>query len=455
MKKKAEKTVFVCSSCGSSYPKWQGRCPACLEWNTLEEEKELPKSSGFAQMRSISAKPTPLAEVSAMEAIRFPTGLIEFDQVLGGGLVQGSLVLIGGQPGVGKSTLLLQITRALETNETSCLYVSGEESEPQIKLRALRMGISGKSLWLFAESSLEAILNACENLKPKVMILDSIQTIRSLELQSVPGSIAQIRDCTYKILEFAKSRDLTVLIVGHITKDGELAGPKLLEHMVDTVLQFEGDKQHYFRILRSIKNRFGATDEVSVFEMKEGGLFPVENPASYFMAEASLASGSAVSVLLEGSQPFLVEVQALVTDNHFTYPRRTAMGLDLNRLHLLLAVLERHAGLQLGQYDACVNLAGGIKAADPALDLAICAALYSSFNEKVLPKGVLFLGEVGLGGEVRMPSRLDLRVRTAIRQGIVRFVLPKRAMVSLGKVDGVDFIGVQTVQEALHVQWED
>ncbi len=447
------KTVYVCAACGASQPRWAGQCPACMEWNTFSEEfQEGTAVRSKPAETSLKSRPQKLSEIQSMENVRTPTGIPECDRVLGGGLIQGSLVLIGGQPGIGKSTLLLQLARSLMEKKQGCLYVSGEESEAQVKHRAERMKIAGDGLWIYADGVLEHILQSAQDIKPHVLVLDSIQTVRSLELQSVPGSVAQIRECTFRLMEFAKTTGTIVILVGHITKDGEIAGPRLLEHMVDVVLQFEGDRQHLFRVLRGIKNRFGATDEVGIFEMASEGLLAVENPAAYFLSESQPVSGTTASVITEGSQSFLVEVQSLVSDNHYTYPRRTVLGWDANRLHLLLAVLERRAGMNFGQYDVTVNLAGGIRSTDPGLDLALAMAVGSSLRNQVLPQKTVFLGELGLGGEVRGIARLEQRVREAQKQGFTTIVGPASALSRL-ELPEIRLIGVRNVREAMdHVR---
>jgi DNA repair protein RadA/Sms len=363
--------------------------------------------------------------VSGGADIRFSTGIKEVDAVLGGGLVQGSLLLISGEPGIGKSTLLLQMAKALCANQSRVLYVSGEESEAQVSLRASRLGMDSEDLYLYSESCLESVLAEAENLKPGVIFVDSIQTVWTSNMDSAPGTVTQVRESTLKIMEFCKQRNIAVVLVGHVTKGGEIAGPRLLEHMVDVVLHFEGDRSHLFRILRGIKNRYGPTDEVGIFEMKSSGLVPVLNPSAYFVSGGVKASGSCTSVLLEGSQPFLVEVQSLVTGNYSAYPKRTSMGLDLNRLNLLIAVIEKRIAVRLDQYDVCVNLAGGLKSRDTGIDLAVVTAIISSWQDKCVPADHLFIGEVGLGGEVRMVPRIEQRVREAAKQGMKNVYVPK------------------------------
>jgi len=425
MASKKQKSVYLCSECGHQHARWQGNCSACGAWNRLEEEvlssSVLKKSAGKEVQ-----EPLLLEEVAVTEEARTPTGLEMVDRVLGGGLVEGALILLGGEPGMGKSTLILQICSLLSQKKRNVLYVSGEESQVQVKLRAKRLGVHGDYLHLLSHTDLEDILEVAKKLKPALLVLDSIQTVRVPELDSSPGSVSQVRESTYKIMEFAKTHSLSTILVGHVTKGGEIAGPRLLEHMVDVVLQFEGDRTHHFRLLRGLKNRYGPTDEIGVFEMKSTGLQPVQNPAAYFLSDTTSSPGSCLSIIMEGTQPFMVEVQALVTDNHFTYPKRTAMGLDPNRLSLLLAVMEKRMGILLGQSDVYVNLAGGVKSNDPGLDLAVILAVLSSIRDTRLPTGTVALAEAGLGGEMRMVSHLESRIREASNQGFERILLPER-----------------------------
>lgn len=425
-----KKNFFVCSACGYRHSRWQGNCAECGEWNTLHEEllttlKASDKKKSEALARGNSA--VKLEEIKFEDEDRLLTGIQELDQVLGGGLVRGAMVLIGGEPGIGKSTLLLQLCKSLAQRNVRVLYASGEESESQVKLRAKRLGFENGEMYLVSETLLEAIQRQVSEIDPQVLILDSIQTVRTQDLDSTPGTVSQVRECTMKLLDFCKTRGLTCLLVGHVTKGGELAGPRMLEHMVDVVLHFEGDRNHVFRLLRGHKNRYGATDEVGIFEMGAKGLQSVTNPSKFFLEDEKLESGTCLSVILEGSQAFLVEVQALLSDNHFTHPKRTVMGYDLNRVQLLLAVIEKRMGLNLGQYDVYVNIAGGMKTSDPALDLAVVAAILSSLRNQAPPQGSLVFGEVGLGGEVRLVPRVDYRVREAFKQGFKHIMLPARA----------------------------
>jgi DNA repair protein RadA/Sms len=446
MNSKKKRTVFLCSHCGHEHMRWQGYCSSCNARNCLNEElgsatvKSQPSKRG-------GTKPQTLNQVGIQDDSRIQTRIQEVDLVLGGGIVPGSVILLGGEPGIGKSTLILQVCKGLCTQGIRVLYVSGEESASQVKLRASRLGLDSKELYLYSEVELETILGEVQTLEPKILVLDSIQTVRTRELDSSPGSVSQVRECTYKVLECAKTQNIPVLLVGHVTKGGEIAGPRLLEHMVDVVLSFEGDKNHYFRILRGTKNRFGATDEVGIFEMKSTGLQAVENPSSYFISETSPVPGSSLSLVMEGSQPFLVEVQALVTSNQFTYPKRTAMGFDLNRLTLLIAVLEKRMGVILGQSDVYVSLAGGVKTSDPSLDLAVILAILSSLKDRRVPRDVVVMGEVGLGGEIRLISRVETRIKEARKQGFKRFYVPRKAVEMQPECRGPEIHGVKTIRD--------
>lgn len=425
-----KKTLYVCTACGHQHGRWQGSCSECGQWNTLQEEvTEVFKKGEQKKVESLArgGSAVKLEDINFENQDRIHTGISELDQVLGGGLVPGAMVLIGGEPGIGKSTLLLQLCKSLAQSESRVLYASGEESESQVKLRAKRLGFENGEMYLVSETLLESIQKQVLDIKPDILILDSIQTIRTRDLDSTPGTVSQVRECTMKLLDFCKPRGLTCLLVGHVTKGGDLAGPRMLEHMVDVVLHFEGDRNHVFRLLRGHKNRYGATDEVGIFEMSNQGLQSVSNPSKFFLEDERLESGSCLSVILEGSQAFLVEVQALLSDNHYTHPKRTVMGYDLNRVQLLLAVMEKRMGLNLGQYDVYVNIAGGIKTSDPGLDLAVVTAILSSLKNQALSKGMLVFGEVGLGGEVRLVPRADYRVREAIKQGFANIMLPSRA----------------------------
>ncbi len=450
------RSVFACQACGFQSSKWLGRCPECGDWNTFVEEREEVQSSKAAkQQRSLSetlAKPKPYETVDAGDAPRFPSGIGEFDRVLGGGVVPGSLVLIGGEPGIGKSTLLLQVAQLLARTGGAALYVSGEESERQIKLRGDRLGVAGGALFLMAETSLENIIEQVDALKPTSLIIDSVQTIYSSKFASAPGSISQVREVATQLLFLAKARGITTFIIGHVTKDGSLAGPKSLEHIVDTVLYFEGQKNHHHRVVRAVKNRFGSISELGVFEMTGAGLIPVSNPSALFLSERLPGSpGSAVVATVEGTRTMLVEVQALVTNASFGSPRRMALGLDRDRTSLLLAVLEKRAGYPLADQDVHVSVVGGLEVEEPAVDLGIAAAVISSFTNKPVPEKIAVFGEIGLGGELRSAGQAALRLREVAQMGFERCVIPAAG----GAIPQADFPSslrvhaVRTLDEAL------
>lgn len=437
---------YVCQACGYASPKWLGRCPSCNEWNSFAEEaatdaRPLPSSP--------AAIPVAITEVPDAAEPRMTSGLKELDRVSGGGLVPGSLVLVGGDPGVGKSTLLLQTCQHLAAAGRTVLYVSGEESVQQIKLRAQRLGVADPHLLLLAETDLDAILAACERAHPQVIVVDSIQTVYKPDLPSAPGSVAQVRECTADLLRLAKGKDITALIVGHMTKEGQIAGPRVLEHIVDTVLYFEGDRHHIYRILRATKNRFGSTNEIGVFEMRPDGLREVANPSAAFLSErAADAPGSAVVCAMEGTRPLLVEVQALVTPTVFGMPRRTAAGVDYNRMVVLLAVLEKRAGLHLSSHDVYVSVAGGVTVDEPAIDLGMAAAIASSLRDRPVDDAAVAIGEVGLAGEIRTVPQLSKRALEAARLGFRRCVIP-RAPVGEVTADGIEVMAVEHLAEAL------
>src|SRR6187549_3908244 len=432
------KTVFACQECGAQSPKWLGRCPECGAWNTLVEERQLSErataGAGGGPRYSLAAAAGPqlYAEIDTVVAERITTGVAEFDRVLGGGVVPGSLVLIGGEPGIGKSTLLLQAAAHFAHTTGTVLYSSGEESEHQIKSRGERLGgleNARAPLYLLAETCLERILEEIARLRPSLIIVDSVQTVFSLKFQSAPGSIGQVREAATQFLFAAKGQNIPTVLVGHVTKDGNLAGPKVLEHVVDTVLYFEGERHHSHRVVRAVKNRFGAVSELGVFEMTGSGLRPVPNPSKLFLSErASGAPGSAVVCCIEGSRPILVEVQALVSTSTYGNARRMAVGIDQSRLSLLLAVLEKRAGLHLVSDDVFVNIAGGMSIDEPAVDLGIVAAVGSSLRNRPVPQGTAVFGEVGLGGEIRGVSQANLRIREAEQMGFTRIVLPASNM---------------------------
>ena len=451
---KARTTAFFCKECGYESAKWTGQCPACREWNTMVEEPVAKKASDrravIPDRGRQKIQPVRLSEVSIEEQDRISTGYQELDRVLGSGIVAGSLVLVGGDPGIGKSTLLLQVCRNLAAEGHKVLYISGEESLKQIKLRANRIGrITGDLLFL-CETSLDDIQEAIQETKPEIVIIDSIQTMYREDVSSAPGSVSQVRESTNILLQIAKGMGISVFIVCHVTKEGVVAGPRVLEHMVDTVLYFEGERNASYRILRGVKNRFGSTNEIGVFEMQEQGLEEVENPSEYLLSgRPEEASGAAVACSLEGTRPILLEVQALVAQTNFGMARRTAAGTDYNRVNLLMAVLEKRCHYEMSRYDAYVNIAGGVRMNEPALDLAIVLALVSSLKDRpVNPKCIIF-GEVGLSGEVRAVSMAEQRVREAIKLGFESCILPQVCLEKMKKVEGIDLHGVRNVREAI------
>ncbi len=416
-----ERKKFVCSNCGYESPTWLGKCPSCGEWNSFAEEKAIKKTS--RDFRRGEVETVKLDGKARNENARMLTGVSEFDRALGGGFMQGSLVLIGGDPGIGKSTLVMQaaVKSGLET-----LYVTGEESVNQINMRANRLGLSAENISLLAETNFEQIENVALKLKPKLLIIDSIQTVFDPQFDNAPGTVTQLREVTVKLMRLSKAENITTVIIGHVTKDGFIAGPKILEHIVDTVLQFEGEKNHAFRILRALKNRFGNTNEIGVFEMTEKGLRQVENPSSVFLSQKEKAlPGSAITASLEGSRAVLIEVQALTTRTNYGNPQRVATGFDYKRLAILLAVLEKRTGLRTGYHNVFINIAGGLKIFEPAIDLAVCAAIASSMNDITIPDNTLLLGEVGLGGEIRTVANIEKRIAEAEKLGMENIILPK------------------------------
>lgn len=422
-----EKIRFECSNCEHVSPKWLGVCPVCGEWNTFTEKREKKKSSKKHKVEisdSNSSEAVRLSEIGTEHQERMSTNLEEFDRVLGGGFVDGSFILLGGDPGIGKSTLMLQTAK--NSQNLKILYVAGEESGAQIKQRAQRIGLSGENLYITSDTDVQSVIHATRKLKPDLLVIDSIQTLFSDELTSLPGSIRQIRECSALLQQIAKKENITTLMIGHVTKEGDIAGPRILEHMVDTVLHFEGDKNHLYRLLRCVKNRFGPAQEVGVFEMKEGGLEEVSNPSELFLSDSDLeVSGNSIACVMEGTRPLLVEIQALVSSSNYGTPQRTASGFDQRRLSLLLAVLEKRAGLYFGDQDVYLNVAGGLKITDPAADLAVISALASSLQDKIVDRKKVFIGEVGLGGEIRNVSYLEQRLREAGKMGIQGAVIPK------------------------------
>ena len=446
------KTHFVCQSCGYQAPKWLGKCPGCQEWNTFAEERVIEEKVPERDLLGFESEaiPMPITEIMGEDKGRLQIGIGEFDRVLGGGIVLGSVVLVGGDPGIGKSTLLLQVTNRLASRGKKVLYVSGEESLQQTKMRADRLGISSEHLFVVSETSIEKILEDIQTVRPSTVVVDSIQTIYSSELPSTPGSISQVREASSRLLYLAKHLSVPIFLVGHVTKEGFIAGPKVLEHMVDTVLYVEGEATHAFRILRAVKNRFGSTNEIGVFEMKDSGLVEVVSPSEFFLSErAQPTSGSVVMPSLEGSRPILIELQALVVPTSFGVPRRTAEGVDVNRVSLLVAVMEKRLGVHLGNQDIFVNIAGGMRVEEPAADLGVIAAIASNAKDKVVdPESVIF-GEVGLGGEVRGVSQSEVRVKEASRLGFKRCLLPKQNQEKMKGPKGIDLIGVNSIQEAM------
>lgn len=448
--KSKQKTVFVCRECGYRSGKWLGRCLDCGEWDSMDEQQPVERKT--AAVLSASEKPVPLHLAPDGDEERASTGIAELDRVLGGGIVPGSVTLIGGEPGIGKSTLLLHMLAEVAKRQRRVLYVSGEESSRQIKLRAKRLKAIHPNEYLATENAVEKIIGMTSEMQPDLLAVDSIQTLSCAELTSAPGSVSQVRESAYKLLEMAKKENIPVVMVGHVTKEGAIAGPKVLEHMVDTVLYFEGDRSHAFRILRTVKNRFGSTNEIGVFEMKEEGLVQVTNPSEIFLAERPLDEpGSVVLPCVEGSRPILVEVQALVSPTNLGTARRTAIGTDQQRLSLLCAVLEKKGGMDLYGHDIFLNIAGGIRIDEPALDLGVVCALASSLRERSIPSSTVVFGEVGLAGEVRAVGQVDIRVKEAERLGFSRCILPKSNAERCVRPPAIEIVGVATMSELLEV----
>ena len=443
---KDKKIVYFCQECGYESAKWQGQCPACRQWNTFVEER-LISDRGKTVKAENAAKITRLSEVQMQDYAREKTGFEELDRVLGGGIVRGSLVLIGGDPGIGKSTLLLQVCKELAARGKKVLYISGEESPQQLKMRAQRVGKEA-DLLLLCETQLELAEENIQRVKPDLAIIDSIQTMYTNEVASAPGSVSQVREATGLFMRLAKGLDIPVFLVGHVTKEGVVAGPRVLEHMVDTVLYLEGDRYASYRILRGVKNRFGSTNELGVFEMKQDGLREVVNPSEFMISgRCKDASGSVISCAMEGTRCMLLEVQALISKSNFGNPRRTAVGCDINRLNLLMAVLEKRMGVNLSVYDAYINIAGGIRINEPALDLAIAMSLLSSMYDTIIPADTAVFGEIGLSGEVRLVSMSQQRVSEAAKLGFTRCIMPKAAMGNIKIPEGMKLYGIDTVGE--------
>lgn len=448
------KTKFFCTECGYETPKWMGKCPGCGEWNTMVEEREtVIKTAGVhSSLIQTKEKPQSIIHIESGREPRLTTTLSELNRVLGGGVVPGSLILVGGDPGIGKSTLLLQTSNALAASGLKVLYVSGEESMRQTKLRADRLGVLSEKLFVLSETNLQYIEEALEAAQPDFLVIDSIQTVFQPSVESAPGSVAQVRECTSTFMRIAKGKGIATVLVGHVTKEGAIAGPRLLEHMVDCVLYFEGERHHSYRILRAVKNRFGSTNEIGIFEMTEGGLVEVKNPSEMFLQERPLGvAGSTVVASLEGTRPVLVEMQALVSATNFPSPRRMATGIDHHRLALIIAVLEKRMGMFLQNQDAYVNVAGGIKLDEPAVDLAMAVAIASSFRDMPTQPFDVVFGEVGLTGEVRGVSRAEQRVKEAEKLGFKRIILPEKSLRGWKPPANIEIIGVNTVAEALAV----
>ena len=447
------KIVFFCTSCGNESPKWQGRCPSCGQWNTLQEhvEKPTPVGRGKSAPVGVSRNAQRLADIISDEEIRFQTGNGELDRVLGGGAVSGSLVLVGGAPGIGKSTLLLQICRCL-CESRKVLYVSGEESERQIKLRAERIGVAPEELFVLSETRLSDILETTASFAPDILIIDSIQTLYNEASDSTPGSVSQVKDCTMALMQLSKSEGITVFVVGHINKDGAIAGPKVLEHMVDCVLYFEGDPNTSYRLLRAVKNRFGSTNEIGVFEMGDSGLIEVPNPSQMLLeGRPAGASGTCVACVMEGTRPLLAEVQALVAKTSFNVPRRTSDGFDFNRAALLLAVAEKRAGLKLSMFDAYINVIGGLRLDEPGADLPVVLAVASSYRDQSIPGDLVAIGEIGLTGEIRSVSNMNQRLSEVARLGFKKCVIPVNGSEKLEIPNGLTVYKVKNVREAIEI----
>lgn len=448
---KGKKSVFFCQNCGHEENKWLGQCPMCKEWNTFVEEPVSFSKSASAKLIK-DAEVVALKHVETDQEERIKTKIEELDRVLGGGIVPGSLLLVGGDPGIGKSTLLLQVCQRLCEDKHQVLYISGEESLKQIKLRANRMGEFTEDLLLLCETNLEIVKNVIQKRKPEVVIIDSIQTMYSEEVASAPGSVSQVRESTNVFMQLAKGLGISIFIVGHVTKEGTVAGPRVLEHMVDTVLYFEGDRHASYRILRGVKNRFGSTNEIGVFEMRQNGLVEVENPSEFMLnGKPENASGSVVACSMEGTRPILIEIQALVCSSNFGMPRRTAAGTDYNRVNLLMAVLEKRVGIHLSNYDAYVNIAGGIKMNEPAVDLGIVMAIVSSYKNQPIDEKTIVFGEVGLSGEVRAVNMPEQRVAEAKKLGFTTCIMPEASREVVKNIKGIKIIGVKTINEALQV----
>ncbi len=446
------RTTFICSNCGYSSPKWSGQCPGCREWNTMNEEiEEKTKISAASSVksRSISSSVSSVTEISTGDELRYNTGIGELDRVLGGGLVKGSVVLLSGDPGIGKSTLLMQACGTFSRDKI-VLYVSGEESTKQLKLRAERLDVNSDKLFIMTETDVESICEYIKTNKPEVVMIDSIQTMNHAEIQSSPGSVTQVRECTNLLLRTGKSLDIPIIIVGHVNKDGAIAGPKVMEHIVDAVLYFEGERNYAYRILRAVKNRYGSTNEIGVFEMGDGGLSEVENPSQALLSERNVnVSGNCISCVMEGSRPILAEVQSLVCTSGYGNARRMSTGFDFNRLSLILAVLEKRFGYRFSGMDTYLNIVGGLKLDEPAADLPVALALVSGITDKPVPDEIVAIGEIGLSGEVRSVSRISARISEAARLGFTKCIVPRSCLKQIKTKANIEVIGVRNLHEAI------
>ena len=450
--KKKDRLIFRCQSCGYETHQWMGKCPGCGDWDTLSGEKPKDTTTPGSRFSRARTAAIPMGAIEFDEDPRIETGIQEFDRVLGGGIVPGTLVLIGGDPGVGKSTLMLQVLSRLAESGKKTLYVSGEESIRQLKMRGDRLSSGGTSMLVAAETDLDSIISMAESEKPHAMVVDSIQTVYNPEIASTPGSVTQIREASIRLLNMAKQSGVPLFLVGHVTKIGAIAGPRIMEHMVDTVLYFEGDRSHVFRILRAVKNRFGSTNEIGVFEMKEKGLAEVPNPSEIFLAERSVnAPGSVVTASMEGTRPILIEVQGLASNSGLGTPRRTVLGLDPNRVALIAAVMEKRLGINLSGLDIFMNVAGGVKVVEPAADLAIGVALASSFLDMAVPEGTTVIGEIGLTGEIRAAGHVEARVKEAAKMGFIRCLLPQNSIKQVPDIPGLVIQGVTSLKQVVEL----
>ena len=450
MAKTKSNTIFFCQSCGFESSKWMGQCPGCKEWNSFVEERISSQATQNVKKAVQQVAVAKITEISTGDDKRIRTGMAELDRVLGGGIVPGSLILVGGDPGIGKSTLLLQVCNNLAAMGRKILYISGEESMQQIKIRADRLGNCNDNLFLLCETSLEIIREIVEREKPDMVVVDSVQTMYDEEVSSAPGSVSQVRAATSAFMQIAKGNGISAFLVGHVTKEGTVAGPRVLEHMVDTVLYFEGERHASYRVLRGVKNRFGSTNEIGVFEMRGNGLVEVENPSEYLLDGKPVgASGSVVSCSVEGTRPILIEVQALISQSNLGIPRRTCVGADINRLNLLMAVLEKRGGFHLSSCDAYINIAGGMKMNEPAMDLAIAVAILSSYKDIVIDDDTICFGEVGLSGEVRSVNQCEARVKEAIKLGFKKCILPESSRKALGNMEEIQLVGIKSIVDIL------